>query len=61
MIKRKCRKCITFSAHVKKELDNDKAITHKLNFIDSFRFMSTSLSNLVDNMSEIYKKGMQSM
>ena len=26
-------------------------------FIDSFRFMSTSLSSLVDNLSEIYKKG----
>ena len=25
-------------------------------FIDNFRFMSTSLSNLVDNLSEIYKK-----
>ena len=25
-------------------------------FIDSFRFMSTSLSSLVDNLSEIYKK-----
>ena len=29
---------------------------YKLKFIDSFRFMSTSLSSLVDNLSEIYKK-----
>ena len=28
----------------------------KLKFIDSFTFMSTSLSKLVDNLSEIYKK-----
>ena len=41
---------------IKKELDNLKTITHKLKFIDSFRFMSTSLSSLVDNLSEIYKK-----
>ena len=29
---------------------------YKLKFIDSFRFMSTSLSSLVDNLYEIYKK-----
>ena len=29
---------------------------YRLKFIDSFRFMSTSLSSLVDNLSEIYKK-----
>ena len=28
----------------------------KLKFIDSYRFMSTSLSNLVDNLSGIYDK-----
>ena len=40
MIKRKYRKQITFSVPIKKELDNGKkAITYKLNFIDSFRFM----------------------
>ena len=32
---------------IKKELDNDKTITYKLKFIDSFRFMATSLSNLI--------------
>ena len=41
---------ITFSVPIKKECDNDKTITHKLNLIDSFRFMSTSLAELVDNM-----------
>ena len=45
-------KYITFSVPIKKELDNSKTITYKLKFIDSFRFMSTSLSSLVDNLSE---------
>ena len=35
-----------------KELDNAKAITHKIKFIDSFRFMSSSLSSLVNNLSD---------
>ena len=34
-------KHITFSVPIKKELDNDKAITYRLKFIDSFIFMST--------------------
>ena len=41
-----------FSVSIKKELDNGKTITYKLKFIDSFRFMSNSLSNLVDNLSK---------
>ena len=49
-------KYITFSASLKKDLDNDKANICKLKFIDSFRFMSASLSSLVDNLSEISKK-----
>ena len=32
-----------------------KTITHKLQFIDSYRFMQSSLSDLVDNTSEIFK------
>ena len=47
-------KYITFSVPLKKE--NDEKITYKLKFIDSYRFMSTSLSNLVDNLSGVYDK-----
>ena len=49
-------KYIPFSLPIDKELDSGKTITYKLKFIDSFRFMSTTLSELVDNLSEIYKK-----
>ena len=45
-------KCITFSVPIIKGLDNGKTITYKLKFIDSFRFMSSSLSSLIDNLSE---------
>ena len=41
---------------LKKENDNSKKITYKLKIIDSYRFMSTSLSNLVDNLSGAYDK-----
>ena len=44
-------KCITFSAPIKKKCDDGGTITYKLEFIDSFRFMPTSLSEHVDNMS----------
>ena len=47
-------KYITFSVPLKKE--NNKKITYKLKFIDSYRFMSTSLSNLVDTLSGVYGK-----
>ena len=46
-------KYITFSVPISKELDNGKAITYRLKFIDSFRFMPTSLSSLADNLSVI--------
>ena len=49
-------KRITFSVSLKKENNNGKKITYKLKFIDSYRFMSTSLSNLVDNLSGVYDK-----
>ena len=49
-------KRLAFSVPIKKELDNGKIIIYKLKFIDGFRFMSTSLSSLVDNLSEIYSK-----
>ena len=45
----------TFSVTIKKECDNGKIITHKLKLIDSFRFMPTSLSERVDNMSGVFK------
>ena len=44
-------KFITFSVPIKKNCGDSKTITHKLRFIDSFRFMLTSLSELVNNMS----------
>ena len=47
---------INFSVPIKKELDNGKAIRLKLEFIDSFRFMSTWLSRLTDSLSTIYSR-----
>ena len=38
---------------IKKKIENkDLKITYKIKFIDSYRFMSSSLSKLVDNLSE---------
>ena len=51
-------KCIMFSVPVKKDKNKIKnknkiiEITYKIKFIDSFRFMSTLLSKVVDNLSE---------
>ena len=46
-------KYIIFSVPIKKKIDNkDLEITYKIKFIDSYRFMSSSLSKLVDNLSE---------
>ena len=48
-------KYITFSVPLKKEIKNKNKIieiTYKIKFIDIYRFMSTSLSKLVDNLSE---------
>ena len=47
-------KYITFSVPIKRESDNGKKIAYKLRFIDTFRFMSTSLSELLDNMTGIF-------
>ena len=47
-------KYIAFSVSIKKKCDDGKTITYKLRFIECFRFMATSLTELVDNMSEIF-------
>ena len=45
-------KYITFSVPRNEELENGKIITYKMKFIYSFRFVSSSLSSLVDNLAE---------
>ena len=56
MLGKKYREIRYFFAPIKKELDNGKTTTYKLKFIDSFRFMSCSLSNPAGNLFEIYSK-----
>ena len=51
-LRQNTEKYITFSVSIKKKFDNGKPITCKIKLIDSFRFMSSSLSNLFDNLSE---------
>ena len=51
MLRRKYREIYYFFVPIKKKLDNGKTITYKLKFIDNFRFMSTSLPNLVKYLS----------
>ena len=45
-------KYITFSVPIKKESNEDGIIIYRIKFVDSLKFMSTSLSSLVDNLSE---------
>ena len=46
-------KYITFSVPIKKRIENKIIdITYKIKFIGSFRFMATSLSKLVDNLTD---------
>ena len=46
-------KYITFSVPLKKKIENnDIEITYEIKFIDSYRFMSSSLPKLVDNLSK---------
>ena len=47
-------KYITFSVPIKKECDNNKTITYRIKFIDSFSLMPDSLSNLVNTTSGIF-------
>ena len=49
-------KYITFSVPIKKEHDKGKTTTYKLKFIDSYRFMQSKLSGLIDNVSGINSK-----
>ena len=51
----------TFSVLIRKKDDEDNTITYKLKFIDSMRFMNSSLEKLVDNLSETntHNKGMK--
>ena len=44
-------KYIIFSVPIKKESNEDDTIIYRIKFIDSFRFIPTSLSTLVDNLS----------
>ena len=46
-------KYVTFSVPIKKKIENkDLEITYKIKFIDSYRFMLSPLSKLVDNLPE---------
>ena len=49
-------KYLTISGPIKKEHDNGKITMYKLEFIDSYRSMQNSLSNLVNNLSEVNNK-----
>ena len=49
-------KYIAFFAPINIEYDNDITVTYKLKYIDSYQFMDSSLSSLVDNVSEIHNK-----
>ena len=48
-------KYISFSIPIKKiqVKDTNEIITYRIKFIDSYRFMNTNLSSLVNNLSEI--------
>ena len=49
-------KYITFSVPIKKENEDGETITYKIKFIDSCRFMQSTLSDLANNLSEINNK-----
>ena len=56
MFRRNTEKYITFSVPIKEEHYIGKTIAYKLKFIDSYRFMQDSLSELDDNLSDINNK-----
>ena len=43
---------LIFQYQLRKGVDHGKSIAHRIKFINSFRHMSSSLLNLVDNLSE---------
>ena len=45
-------KYATFSVTLKKKLENGNTVTYKIKFIVGFKFMSSSLSSIVDNLAE---------
>ena len=47
-------KYINYSAPIKKKCNDGKTVTHKLRFIDNFRFILASLSDLADNITGIF-------
>ena len=49
-------KYISFSIPIKKKHKDGRIEIFEIQFIDSLRFLPTALSNLADNLSEIYKK-----
>ena len=52
-LREKTEKYLTFSVPIKKKIENkDLEITYKIKFIDSYRFMSSLLSKLTDNLFE---------
>ena len=64
MIWGKCRKYIAFLVPIEKELitidkngeEITNSISYRLQFIDSLRFMTSLLSNLVNNLAEEISK-----
>ena len=44
---------MSFSIPLKKQKIDNKCVTYNLKFIDSKRFMNDSLSNLLNNLSEL--------
>ena len=49
-------KYLTFSVLIEKQ-EIEKTIESKIRFFDSVRFMASSLSSLIDNLSEALREG----